>query len=162
MTSLSVVMFSAMSNSPDDTAPHPRQNPPSASGTHDVEVLPAASHHFPVEAHQEADLLGAAPPVLGGERVDGEVLDPDLDGSAGDVDEHRLAHLVPLGAAQAALSGPSAIAVHHHGDVLGQLVGGDGNGTAFEVCWAGAAATARRGRQLRNTTGQLDTSGNVG
>jgi hypothetical protein len=53
------------------------------------------------------------------------VLDADFDGPAGDVDEHRLAHLVTLGAVQAALRGPPPVAVHHDGDVVGHLVGGN-------------------------------------
>ena len=83
----------------DDAAPHPGPRAhPAHPHAHGVEVLPPAAHHLAVEAHQEAHLLGAALPVLGGERVDRQVLDADLDGAAGDVDEHRLTHLVALGA----------------------------------------------------------------
>ena len=110
----------------DDTAPHAgtRTNPPHPDA-HVVEGLPTTADHLAVEAHQEAHLLGAALPVLGGERIDREVLDADFDGPAGDVDEHRLAHLVALGAVQPALGGPPPIAVHDDGDMVGHLVGRD-------------------------------------
>ena len=88
-----------------------------------VEVHPAHAHHVAVETHQEADLLGRTLPVLGGEGIEAEPLDPEFDCAADDVDHHRLARLVPLGAAQPALGGPAAIAVHHDGDVIGQPVG---------------------------------------
>ncbi len=110
----------------DDAAPHPGpRTHPAHVHAHRVEVFPSAAYHFPIEAHQEAHLLGAAPPVLGGERIHAEMFDADFDGAAGDVNEDRLAHLVTLGAVEPALGGPSAVAVHDDRDVVGYLVGGN-------------------------------------
>ena len=92
----------------DDAAPHARpRTDPAHPDAHVVQVLAAPADHLAVEAHQEAHLLGAALPVLGGERVHRQVLDADFDGAAGDVDEHRLAHLVALGAAAARAGWPT-------------------------------------------------------
>src|SRR5699024_1579132 len=67
----------------DHAAPHPGPRAhPAHPHPHRVEVLPTPAHHLAVEAHQESDFLGGAFPVLGGERVDGQVLDADFDGTA--------------------------------------------------------------------------------
>ena len=139
----------------DDASPHPGpRSDPAHPDSHGVEVLPAPAHDLPVEAHQEPDFLGTASPVLGRERVDGQVLDAQFDRAAGDVDEDRLAHLVPLGAAQAALGCPPAVAVHHDRDVLGQLVGRDRRWHRFgDVLGWPARAAAGGGRQLREHHG---------
>ena len=143
----------------DDAAPHagPRADP-AHPHTHVVEVLPAPTDHLPVEPHQEPHLLGAALPVLGGERVDRQVFDADFDSAAGDVDEHRFTHLVALGAVQAALGGPPTVAVHHDRDVVGHLVGRDlGRGGLRRVLRrAGELAVGvrwqRRGRRRATST----------
>ena len=110
----------------DDTAPHPCPGTdPAHPHTHHVEVLPPSAHHFAVETHQESDLVGAALPVLGGERVNRKVFDSQFDCAAGDVDEDRLTHFVAFGAAQAAAGCPPSVAVHDDGHVPGKLVGGD-------------------------------------
>src|SRR6185437_16484903 len=55
---------------PDDTAPQPRPAPgPAHPDTHLVHLIAAPPDDVAVEAHQEADLIRAATPVLGGERV---------------------------------------------------------------------------------------------
>ena len=131
----------------DHAAPHagPRTDP-AHPHAHVVQVLAAPADHLAVEPHQETDLLGAALPVLGGERIHRQVLDADFDCPAGDVDEHRFTHLVTLGAVQAALGGPPPVAVHHHGDVIGDLAGRDlGRGGLRGVLrWAGELAVGAR------------------
>ena len=72
------------------------------------------------EAHQQADLLLRAPPVLGRERVEGQLLDPQPRALAGH-GAHRLgADLVSVEARLAALLGPAAVAVHDDRHGLGQ------------------------------------------
>src|SRR5690606_15408128 len=48
-----------------------------------------------------------------------KVLDPGLDGTGDDVEQHLLAGLVSLDAAQAAAVRPAPVAVHDDRDVLG-------------------------------------------
>ena len=88
---------------------------------HPVELVAAPPQQPAVEVHQVQDLAGRARPVLGGERVDGQPLDADLDGALDRVPERLLAGAVALGARQAALLRPPAVAVHHDRDVGGHL-----------------------------------------
>src|SRR5690606_39645670 len=78
----------------DDRAPQP----PLATGPDDtyppgVELVPAPPDDVAVEAHEEADLVGAPSPVLRGEGVGRHALDPDLDGTGDDVQQRRLPRL---------------------------------------------------------------------
>ena len=83
------------------------------------------------------------------------MLDADFDGAASDVDEHRLTHLVALGAVQSPLGGPAAVAVHDDRHVVGHLVGRNlGRG--------GLRSVLGRAGNCGNTTGQDDLSGKVG
>ena len=112
-----------------------------------VHLVATPADDVAVEAHEEADLLGGALPVLRREGVKAEPLDPEFDCATDDVDNHRLAHLVALSAGQSALSGPAAIAVHHDGDMDRQAVGGNPRRNRFRrvLGWP-AGAAARRWR----------------
>ena len=126
MTSLSFVMSSATASSL-ITLRHRRgrrTHPPDLDPDR-LEVHPAHAHHVAVEPHQEADLLGGTLPVFGGEGVEAEPFDTEFDCTANDVDYHRLARLVAVGAGQPLLGGPAAIAVHHDGHMIGQSGGLD-------------------------------------
>ncbi len=79
----------------------------------------------PVEAHQEADLVRRAAPVLGRERVRREGADAELDRAVDDVEQRGLAGLVAPGPGQAALVGPPAVAVHDQRDVPRHQLGRD-------------------------------------
>src|SRR5277367_2982693 len=110
----------------DDAAPQSwTRAHPTDLHTHLVEAHPTASHHVAVEAHQETDFVGGPLPILGGKRVQAKPLDANFYCAADDVDDDRLAHLVALDAGQPALGGPAAVAVHHDGDVIRQLLGRD-------------------------------------
>src|SRR5205814_4051768 len=61
-----------------------------------------------------------APPVLGGERVDREPVEPDVQGAVDHVEQRLLPHGVPLGPFEPALLRPPAVAVHDDADVLRQ------------------------------------------
>ena len=81
---------------PDHAAPQPRPPPrPPDPHAHLVHLVDPAADDVPVEAHQEAHLVGAALPVLGGERVRREPPHPDVDAAAGDVHQRRLARRWP-------------------------------------------------------------------
>ena len=116
--SLCRVSCSAYLQLADDAAPQPRP----AAGPADphaqlVHLVAAAVDHVAVEAHQEPDLVGRAPPVLGGERVRGDVRDAELQRALDHVEQRRLAGRVPGGAGQAARLRPPAVAVHDDRDV---------------------------------------------
>ena len=102
-----------------------------------VELVAAAVQHVAVVAHEESDLVGRALPVLGRERVDGEVLHADLDGARDDVEQRRLPRLVSLDAREAAAVRPPAVAVHDDRDVLGHGAPGQRR--------AGGCRSSRRG-----------------
>src|SRR5271168_5383412 len=111
----------------------------------EVRFLMGFNRDVAVESHQEAHFLGGTLPVLGGERVEAEPLDSDFDCAADDVDDHGLAHFVTFDAGQSALGGPAAVAVHHDGDVIGQLVGHNpGCGGLGNVLRRPAGAAVRR------------------
>ena len=65
---------------------------------------------------KRTSVVGAAP-VLGREGVHGEVDDPEIQRAAGGVEQRLLAGPVPLGAGQALLGRPPAVAVHDAGHV---------------------------------------------
>ena len=104
---------------------HPAGHPPvAAAGEADlhallVELVAPAHEERLVEVHQVAHLVGRAAPVLGGEGVEGDPLDADLEGAVDHVEQRGLAGGVALGAGQAPGAGPATVAVHHAGDVDG-------------------------------------------
>ena len=113
----------------DDAAPEPR-TPAHPAHPHAprVELIPAAADDVAVEPHEEADLLGRAPPVLRGEGVGGQMRDAQLDGTGDDVEQRRLAGLVALRPGQAALVGPAPVAVHDDRHVPGDDLAGKRRG----------------------------------
>jgi aminoglycoside phosphotransferase len=88
-----------------------------------VQLVAAAHQQRLVEAHEVADLVGRALPVLGGEGVDGEPLDAEVERALDRVEQRLLAGGVALGALQPAFAGPPAVAVHDDGDVVGTARG---------------------------------------
>ena len=82
-------------------------------------VAPAGQQVVGDDVEQETDLVGGPVPVLGGEGVDGEPGDPELEGALGGVEEGLLPRPVTLGPRQAALLSPPAVAVHDTGHVDG-------------------------------------------
>ena len=72
-----------------------------------VQLVAAAVDGVAVEAHQEADLVGRAAPVLGGERVRGDVLHAELERALDDVEQRVLARGVAGGAGQPARLAPT-------------------------------------------------------
>ena len=98
----------------------PQLRPPAGPADADaplIQLVPLAAQHVLVESHQEADFLRGPAPVLGGERVDADVLDAELDGAGHDVQQGRLPGLVALDPRQSALVGPPPVAVHDDRDV---------------------------------------------
>ena len=88
--------------------------------------LVAAAHEQPlVEVHEEAHLVERAAPVLGRERVHGEPLEAELERALDRVEQRLLARGVPVGALEAPLLRPPAVAVHHHRHVRGDPIGVD-------------------------------------
>ncbi len=86
-----------------------------------VELVGAAHEQRLVEVHEVAHLVGRAAPVLGGEGVEGDPLDADLEGAVHHVQQGGLAGTVPLRAGQAPRVGPASVAVHDTGHVDGHL-----------------------------------------
>ena len=84
-----------------------------------VELVAPAHEDRLVELHEEAHLVGRAPPVLGGEGVDREPLDAEVERPLDGVEQRLLARRVPFGAGQAPLLGPAPVAVHHAPDMDG-------------------------------------------
>src|SRR5215203_4923253 len=82
-----------------------------------VEVVAPPDEEILVEVHEEAHLVDRSSPVLRGERVDRHPLEPDVEGTFDRVEQRLLAGGVSFGALEAALLGPTAVAVHHDGDV---------------------------------------------
>ena len=87
-----------------------------------VQLVPPAHEDPLVEPHEVADLVGRPLPVLGGEGVDGEPLDAELERALDGVEQGLLARGVALGAGQAPLLGPPPVAVHDDADVGGDPV----------------------------------------
>ena len=105
---------------PDHAAPQPGTPAgPAHPHAHLVQLIAAAADYVAVEAHQEADLVRRAPPVLGGERVGRQVRDAQLDGSHDHVEQRVLAPLVAFRPRQVALLGPAAVAIHDQGHMPG-------------------------------------------
>ena len=73
-----------------------------------------------VEVHEEAHLVHRTLPVLGAERVDGEIADAGVAGAPDDIHQGLLARRVAFGARQPPALGPPAVAVHHDRHVTGQ------------------------------------------
>ena len=110
----------------DDALPQPPGTAgPAHPDPHGVQLVAAAADDVPVEAHQEAHLVRAALPVLGGEGVGRQPTHPDVDAAAGHVHQRRLAAPVALDPRQAPGVGPAAVAVHDDGDVPGDQVARD-------------------------------------
>ena len=87
-----------------------------------MQLVPPAHEHALVEAHEVPDLVDGPLPVLGGEGVHGQPLDAQLERAFDGVEQRLLAGGVALGARQAPLLGPPAVAVHHDADVGGDAV----------------------------------------
>ena len=101
-----------------------------APGPHDldaqvVEFVAASMDHVTVEPHQPANLVGGPLPVLGGERVGGQVPHPRLHGTVDGVQQGGLTAGVAVGAGEIAFLGPATVAIHHDRDVAGQELGRD-------------------------------------
>src|SRR5699024_1644157 len=71
---------------------------------------------FPEQAHDSADLVGGADPVLGGEGIEKHALHPDVAAIAANVHEHLSALFVAHRARQAPLFGAAAVAVDDDAD----------------------------------------------
>ena len=82
-----------------------------------VEVVALGPQHLAGESHDEANLGGAALPVLGGEGVGGQLRHAYLQRSGDDVHEGGLPRPVAFDAGQAARVGPPPVSVHDHRDV---------------------------------------------
>ena len=105
-----------------------------------------------LKPEQEAHLVRAAPPVLGGERVGRDPLDADVDAPAHDVEQLRLAVAVALDPRQTPLVGPPAVAVHDQRDVVRHQLGRD-VGRAWRRSGA-ASAPSPSGRRVRAARGR--------
>src|SRR5581483_937767 len=77
------------------------------------------------EPHEARHLVGRAAPVLGGERVQRQILDAELVRELDDRLDRRLATPVPVEAVQAPALRPAPVAVHDDGDVPRQPAGVD-------------------------------------
>ena len=107
----------------DHTAPEARPSAgPAHPDAHGVELVSPPSDHVAIEAHQPANLIRRAVPVLGGKGVRGEVLDSDLNGPLDHVEERSFTAGVALGTWQVPRLRPAAIAIHHDRDMGWQPV----------------------------------------
>ena len=107
----------------DHTAPEARPSAgPAHPDAHGVELVSPPSDHVAIEAHQPANLIRRAVPVLGGKGVRGEVLDSDLNGPLDHVEERSFTASVALGTWQVPRLRPAAIAIHHDRDMGWQPV----------------------------------------
>src|SRR5262249_47071696 len=99
----------------------------------DGEEADLVAHHPPElacevpaqEGHEPVHLARRALPVLGRERVQGEVADAELAAHLDDRAHGVLPHPVPLEAREAALLCPAPVAVHDDGHVARQVCGID-------------------------------------
>src|SRR5258705_3205548 len=78
------------------------------------------------QAHEHRDLVGRAAPVLGRERVEGQVAEAQRRGGANDRASRLHALVVSGHARQAAMGRPASVAVHDDGDMLGNRLGANG------------------------------------
>ena len=85
----------------------------------ELELVAAAVDDVAIETHEPADLLGGALPVLGGKCIDAQIGNTHFDGSLDDIEEGILATCVTVSTLKTSLLGPTSIAVHDDGDVLG-------------------------------------------
>lgn len=69
--------------------------------------------------HEARDLLGGAPPVLCGKRVDGELFDAQLNGVIQAFSEDLRARVVPLGGGKSSRLRPAPVAVNDDGNIIG-------------------------------------------
>ena len=76
--------------------------------------------------HQRVHLVLGPVPILGGKRVEREILDAELARRADDFARRIRAAPVPLHARQSVLLGPAPVAIHDDGDVLRQRRAGLG------------------------------------
>ena len=84
-----------------------------------VELVSTTDEDRLVEVHQESHFVDRPAPVLGRERIDGEPLDAERERAFDGVEQRFFAGLVALGALEAPLGRPPAIAVHHARNVRG-------------------------------------------
>src|SRR4029079_5552772 len=75
------------------------------------------------DLHDSLDLFLRSAPVLGRERPEGQVLDPELSGLEGYPPDVLRAGFVPGQTGQPAQRSPAPIAVHDDGDVIGNPAG---------------------------------------
>jgi hypothetical protein len=80
-----------------------------------VELVELLVEHLVQDEQQAVHLFARAAPVLGGEGVDGQVGDAELDAGGYDAAQVFDAGMVAGHARQAAGDGPAAIAVHDEG-----------------------------------------------
>ena len=110
---------------------HPARHPPvPAPGEADpdalvVQLVAPAHEERLVEPHEVPDLVGGTAPVLGREGEHREPPDPEVEGPVDGVEERLLPRRVALGAGQAPLAGPAAVAVHDTRHVGGDVRGVD-------------------------------------
>jgi hypothetical protein len=85
-------------------------------------LVATATKHFSVEPHEELDLFGAAPPVLGRKRIHRQVFDSDLDCPSNDIEQSGLTRPVTFNPRKTSRVRPSTIAIHDDCDVFGNEV----------------------------------------
>ena len=78
-----------------------------------------AVDHIFEDVHQPVHLFARPAPVLGGEGVDGQVLDPIFHAGGDDVAQVLRAGPMPCQPRQPARNGPAPVPVHNNGDVGG-------------------------------------------
>src|SRR5690606_4310607 len=89
-----------------------------------VEDLPALlDQELAEELHQPRDLVGRARPVLGRKRVEGQRLDPELAGGAGDIAAAARALAVPFDTGPVPQLRRAAVTIHDDADVTRQTAG---------------------------------------
>ena len=101
-----------------------------------------------IEAHKPPNFVGRALPVFGGKRIGAQIGDTHLDGALDNIEESILATCVTLSAPKTALPGPTSVAVHDDGDVLGD-----------EFRWQLGWTSSRRMRQRAALRGSRCDSG---
>ena len=108
-------------HAPEHPAGHPPVAPAGEADLHAllVELVAPAHEERLVEVHEVAHLVGRPAPVLGGEGVERDPLDADLEGAVDHIEEGGLPGGVALGPGQPPRLGPTAVAVHDAGDVDG-------------------------------------------
>ena len=82
-----------------------------------VEFVPSPFEQIDVELHEEGHFVGVPGPVLGRERIHGQPLEAEFEGTVDDVEQRRFPLRVPGGAGQATSVRPPAVAVQDDGHV---------------------------------------------